>query len=406
MNNMKSLPVYITESLKEYRAEKLKLSDEDKGKLVDLDVRYDKIMSKYHVEKSHFQNVTNMPELIKRYKKHCDTHDDWELTYDKIEYEHSAWENKKTYDNFMEEVDNLLNDFYEFQYCFLTKYYIDKLETVKKNIQYIRDYVTGNRYLPKYFYRPSNRLYRRALEYIKGNPVQPVSELEKKDKAYKRTIEAKDAVKMMQDEIDKQGYGWKVELDPNLVPRMSVKTYKKMLINDHCNFSPVDIESLKRHEINTHVARKYNGLKTGLYLFLYGLHGAGRYDEGMAIYNSLDKSPKPKPNILFYISKKIVLLKHLFEMSTDELVEFMMKVTNATHEDCVIAVIRAMRIVFWNDNYASSLDASYLTGYEEVRKMDDSARAELLKYNIGPDQLYDLPDIKNFLKINEFPSLI
>ena len=403
---MKTLPGYLTESLKEYRAEKLKLSDEDKGKLVDLDVRYDKIMSKYHVEKSHFQNVTNMKELINRYEKHIADHDDWKLTFDKIEYEHSAWESKKEYEQFMKEVDGLLNDFYEFQYCFLSKYYIDKLETVKKNIQYIRDYVTGDRYLPKYFYRPSNSLYHIALQYIKENPVKPIEDLENEDKDYKRSIPAEDAVKMMQDEIDKQGYGWKVELDPNLVPRMSVKTYKKMLINDHSNFSPVDIDSLKRHEINTHVARKYNGLKTGLYLFLYGLHGAGRYDEGMAIYNSLDKSPKPKPNILFYISKKIVLLKHLFEMDSDEIITFLEKTTGSTTKDCVIAVVRAMRIVFWNDNYASSLDSSYLSGYEEIRKMDDSARAELLKYNIGPDQLYDLPDIKNFLKINEFPSLI
>ena len=89
-------------------------------------------------------------------------------------------------------------------------------------------------------------------------------------------------------------------------------------------------------------------------------------------------------------------------MSTDELVQKIMKMTDTKLDDALVGIIRAMRVVFWNENYATSLDASYLTGYEEIRKMDDNARRELIKYNIGPDQLYELPTIKKFLKDNGF----
>lgn len=394
--------MFVAESVNDYIDEKIKLSKENRDKLIKYDERYGKIMDKYHKEKSHFQNITNMSELISRYKKHLREKDDYDLTFDKIEYEKSAWSDENEYKKFMDDVNSLIDDFKQFQVCYLTRYYLDKLETVRKNVKYIHDYVNGDRKLPKKIYRPSDYLYKKALKYIKENPVDDIHDLEKEDEDYKRVITPKEAKKEMENEIEKKGYDWDVELDDNLVPRMSVKTYKKFLINAHSNFSKVDIDSLKRHEVNTHVARKDSGIKTGLNLFLYGLHGAGKYDEGMAIYNSLDKSPKPKPNIMFYISKKIIILKHLFTMPTDELVKKIMKITDSKLDDALVGIIRAMRVVFWNENYATSLDASYLTGYEEIRKMDDAARRELIKYNIGPNQLYELPTIKKFLKDNKF----
>lgn len=393
---------FILENINNYIDDKLKLSKENKSKFIKLDKRYGDIMNVYHEQKSHFQNITNMSELVSRYKKHLRNHDDYNLTFDKLEYEKSDWSDSHKYKTFIDEVTQLLDEFNNFGECYLSKYYIEKLEIIKKNVEYVHEYINGDRKLPKNFYRPSKEIYDTALKYLKENPLIDIKKLGKNNSDYERNISAKDVKKTMEDEIEKHGYDWDVELDDNLVPRMSVKTYNKVLINNHSNFSKVDINSLIRHEINTHVARKNNGLKTNLNLFLYGLHGAGKYDEGMAIYNSLDKSPKPKPNILFYISKKIVILKHIFDMSTDELVEKIMKLTNSNVENAIVGIIRAMRIVFWNKNYAASIDNSYLCGYEEIKKMDDSSRAELLKYNIGPDQLYDLNTIKDFLKINNF----
>ena len=53
-------------------------------------------------------------------------------------------------------------------------------------------------------------------------------------------------------------------------------------------------------------------------------------------------------------------------------------------------------------------DAKFCTncGYQIVKDMTDKERDDILKYNIGPDQIKDLPDIKKFLKLNKFKSLI
>ena len=54
----------------------------------------------------------------------------------------------------------------------------------------------------------------------------------------------------------------------------------------------------------------------------------------------------------------------------------------------------------WHD------DMSYFVGYQIIKDMTNKERKDILKYNIGPDQIKDLPDIKKFLRLNKFKSLI
>jgi hypothetical protein len=51
-------------------------------------------------------------------------------------------------------------------------------------------------------------------------------------------------------------------------------------------------------------------------------------------------------------------------------------------------------------------DMSYFVGYQMVKDMTDAERDDILKYNIGPNQIKDLPKIKEFFKLNKFKSLI
>ena len=48
---------------------------------------------------------------------------------------------------------------------------------------------------------------------------------------------------------------------------------------------------------------------------------------------------------------------------------------------------------------------TYLNGYQLVDKMDEKMRDDILHYNIGPDQLFELENIKEFLKVNKFKPL-
>jgi hypothetical protein len=51
-------------------------------------------------------------------------------------------------------------------------------------------------------------------------------------------------------------------------------------------------------------------------------------------------------------------------------------------------------------------DCDYFAGYRLVDDMDDDMRTDILKYNIGPNHINEISSIKNFLKVNNFQSLI
>ena len=47
-------------------------------------------------------------------------------------------------------------------------------------------------------------------------------------------------------------------------------------------------------------------------------------------------------------------------------------------------------------------EADYLDGYLEVKKMTDKQRTSILKYQVGPEQVSEIPKIKHFLEVNGF----
>ena len=48
---------------------------------------------------------------------------------------------------------------------------------------------------------------------------------------------------------------------------------------------------------------------------------------------------------------------------------------------------------------------TYFRGWQLVNDMDNKMRNDILHYNIGPDQLFELDNIKEFLKVNKFQPL-
>ena len=72
-----------------------------------------------------------------------------------------------------------------------------------------------------------------------------------------------------------------------MLPRLNVKM-GKVNINSKAKFSEEDIDGLIAHEIKGHVGRRFYGKETGLWLFAYGLDGSSTYDEGLAVWNSIN----------------------------------------------------------------------------------------------------------------------
>ena len=217
--------------------------------------------------------------------------------------------------------------------------------------------------------------------------------------------EVRDIKQDVQKEIDRLGYGWKVVIDDHMVPRMSVRPYREFRINAKNKFSKVDLESLKVHEIAVHVARKYHALESGLYLLIHGLKGNNVYDEGLAIYNSLNKVDKPKPNIIFFICMKIIILYLLNTKGIYSAYKKIKELTGIEDRRIALAIVRASRVYIYTMLGNYSTDEDYLDGYLQVKNMSDEDREKLLKLPIGPDQLYEMDTLQKFIDINKFPKI-
>jgi hypothetical protein len=139
-----------------------------------------------------------------------------------------------------------------------------------------------------------------------------------------------------------------------------------------------------------------------------GLRWTNTLDEGLAIYNSLHKCSEVKPNVHFNIALKTIIAYYLDKKDFCELFDMCKELApNMPDESLFTTIIRYKRelqdcsIIGGNGD-----DMSYFCGYQIVKGMNNKERDDILKYNIGPDQLPELPNIKKFLKVNKFPPLI
>lgn len=382
---MKTLRSYIKSSMI------TKLSAEDRKRLLELDAEFGDLIDCYRRDRN-WKDVLNIDE---EYEKFTNARKRGVKYYPQLKMH----PNKFSENGLLNRLENLRREFMHFN-CFLSKYYIDTISDFIVKVKYT---MKKNENLPNTYFLdtpPSLEMYELALKTIKENPYEPIGEDE-------RTIGAKEAMKDLQKHIDKLGYGWQIELSDELLPRMNVSTDKTMRIKSSAKFSAEDLEGLKKHEIEGHIGRRYYGMKTGLNLFLYGLYGRNILDEGLAVYNSLHLVKKPKKNILFNTALKTCVVYNLNKMDFCELFEYVRSLShNIPDEDIFKIVVRAKREIMdmrlpggWND------DSSYFVGYNIVKGLTDEQRDDILKYNIGPDQIKDIADIKEFFKLNKFEPL-
>ena len=92
-------------------------------------------------------------------------------------------------------------------------------------------------------------------------------------------------------------------------------------------------------------------------------------------------------------------------MNNLEIFKLVKKITKAPDDVIALAMVRAARVFSYQPDFTSSTDTDYLEGYERVKNMSENEREELIHYTIGPDQLFELDKIKEFLKVNKFKPL-
>ena len=105
---------------------------------------------------------------------------------------------------------------------------------------------------------------------------------------------------------------------------------------------------------------------------------------------------------------------HLFEYDFCEMFDYLIdKVKTEQNKDIIDFVIfknicRFKRIVQdcklpGGDSHG---ETDYLEGYRMVHNLTKSERDTLIRYNIGPGQIHELPDLKRFFELNKFEPLI
>lgn len=385
MNNILNFDDYLLESNSIYT-----LTPEVKTKLLELDEKYHKLIEKFRTK----YVATTCSNLKEEFDKFISAKNMGQKYYPQLEIENSNVDNK-----LMENFEKLKDEFKKIKDdCYIVKFYLEKIEGMLEGLELRKQLETGDYTTPDK--NPVDKsLYEEALECIKNNPYK------KPDFKNDRNIESDKCLEEIEDALDELGYNFEVQIDDNMLPRMNVKM-GMVNVNRKARFSEDDIEGLIAHEIKGHVGRRYYGKETGLWLFAYGLQSSSTYDEGLAVWNSLNLVKHKKDNVMFNIAMKTCVSYLMFEMDFCDLFDWVKKkAPTMTDYTAFKIIVRPRRRNKDCEIKSGEPMTTYFKGYNMVKDMDNKMRDDILHYNIGPNQIFELENIKEFLKVNKFKKL-
>lgn len=384
---MNKLYKYIQESY-------LKLTDDDKKHLLILDEEYKNLILRVRNE----YNEKDIINIEEEFDKFMAARQKNEKYYPILKTHECKYDESHIVDDLIK----LRNKFNKFKQCFLSKFYIEVLNRKIRWCKYAIDTHKGN-YKEWATNIPDRCLFEDAIELFKKSKYESSDRLD-------RNITSKEAQIRIERALKELHYDWEVSIEDDMLARMNVLPNKIIRINKKSKFNDADIEGLIAHEIKGHIGRRYWGYKTGLNLFVFGLENCPTLDEGLAVWNSINLVEHEKPNVMVNITLKYIIgyLKNYMDFC--ELFDYIKDLSkNHKIPDSVIfkAIVRSKREVLnMNIKGGKSDDCDYFLGYRLVDDMDDKMRTDILKYNIGPNHINEISNIKKFLQINNFRSLI
>jgi hypothetical protein len=391
---MKTILQYIKESYDEI----WDLSKEEIQQLLDLDLEYGKLMliSRYETVAREILNGDEEWEKFEQIhiingQKYFPVIKHKELKYEKYDLENRT--------------NKLIDKFRQIR-CPLKKYYIENLDSILSKIDYIKN-LEGNDY--EIAAKKISNFEQSTIDYALDVIHNTKDTSMPKDKIYKRDITGDKVKEKIQQALDELGYDWKIIENNDMPPRMGVNPEKTFRIRTTAKFSEVDIESLIAHEIKGHVRKRYEGYKKGLFLFVFGLPGKNIFDEGMAIWNSLNLTVHQKPYALFKICFSYIVCYYLAQYDFCEAFDRIKLLCEGKHvSDKLIfkqmmrskrSTIRTDRLGYWSG------DIDYLRGYLLINQMTTEEREKIIKWNIGPDQYYNIEAFEKFFEYNDIPEI-
>lgn len=366
-----------------------KMTNDVKSQLLKLDEEYHKLIEKFRT-KYVAQSCVNIRD---EFDKFMAAKGNGQKYYPQLEIENSDVDT-----SMIDKFGELLDKFVDIKLdCYVAQFYIEKIESMINSLE-IRKSIEDGTYEPDK--NPVDKdLYEDALKCIKSHPYK------KPDFKNDRVIDSEECKEDIEDALDELGFDFDVEIQTGMLPRMNVKM-GKVNVNKKSRFSKEDIQGLIAHEIKGHVGRRFYGKETGLWLFAYGLQSSSTYDEGLAVWNSLNKVKNVKDNVMFNIAMKTCISYLMYEMDFCDLFDWVKKqAPDMTDYTAFKTIVRPRRRNKDCEIKSGEPMTTYFRGYNLVNDMDDSMRNDILHYNIGPDQIFELNNIKEFLKVNHFTKL-
>lgn len=352
------------------------MSDENRKKLISLDIKWAKIkMASYEKKKEEVDLSEYLDEFMENVKSK--NHKSININIPDSKYEKAS----------DEKIDDLIDEFKKFK-CILSPIYIESLELMKTSSK------SNTKHAP----------VKDAIEILKK--VKWVSKTEKRKKISSDEVFTKccAAAKLLPN--------WKVEYTKNTASRMSIKGTSIRIMKD-ATFYEDEIDGLITHEIYTHAYRKFRGMRTGLWLFVLGMTGNSKANEGLAIYNQM-KYASPYKNTLKIIALKrlvshelAMIKKHkkgdiydVFNKITKEYPDIPRNVVYNT-------IMRAKRCCTNTDSYKYIDSSVYFDGYFAVKNLDSKTRTILSEWPISIElaKSENIAEIIKFLNVNIFPQI-
>lgn len=384
---MKPLYTYLTNDTVH------KLSKSERKKLLEIDSLYRELYTDYW-NKWYDSGVINQKQ---EFKKFIDAKKNGDKYYPQLEI--SLHYLDKT---FLDRCRILRTKCEQFK-CFLSKYYIGKIDEMYCQANWAINPSKETMYELNNFLciNISDDVYEEAMKMLKEHPWEDVSD--------EQTMDGPDVVPQLQQHIKKLGYEYDAVLNDTLLARMKVLPNRPELqIKTSAKYSPIDVGSLKVHEVEVHCGRRYYGMQQGLYLMLDGLPGRNTLDEGMAIYNSIHMNPLGiKPNLFWKVAIKIYIAKHI-DKDFHELYEDIEKMCPTVPKLEIFENLLRFKRMLKDCSLPGGdcmIQSDYFIGYQMIKNMDKKLRNDILHYNIGPNQIKDLDKIKKFFKLNKFKPI-
>ena len=406
-DEMISLDKYLnTKSLFKHKSKyspSYKMTDEEKTRLIELDKEFGDYFRHFREHWTPTES-TNVEQEWVKFKK---AKDKGEKYYPQIKLYKDELDR-----SFLEWSRRLKNKFEVFP-CYLSRFYVDTIDYVyhqavgavyRREGDPIGVDILNTVLCPKV----SEENYKAAWKMLEENPYRDVRD--------EQNYNAKDIIPMMQEHIDKCGFSYKAVLNDHMIARQNVQPHvPELRINSSAVFSDIDVASLKVHEVEVHIGRRHYGFMTGLNLFVDGLPERNTLDEGMAIFQSLNYNPLGvKPNLQFDIAIKTVMGYHMMDMDIHEIYDMLLpKLRNEQNKNVIERIIfknlmRFKRIVQDSSLYGGDAisEEDYFCGYMMVKDLPKSLKTDIIKWNVGPKHIKDIPNLKKFFKVNKFKPLV